>query len=57
MTYDTDLLALANTSEPAPGQDLDAELEAELAGFAALRNNHRADPAASPGSNDLEETS
>jgi putative transposase len=34
LAYDTDLLALASASEPAP----DLQLEAELAGFAALLN-------------------
>lgn len=41
LTYDTDLLALASTSEQAS----DPELEAELAGFAALLNEHPADAA------------
>ena len=53
LAYDTDLLALANTSEPAPGQDLEAKLEAELADFTALGNTQ---PAASVDSNDLEAT-
>jgi putative transposase len=46
LVYDTDLLALANATGPA----LDPTLEAELAGFAALLNQHRADPT------DLEES-
>jgi putative transposase len=47
MAYDTaDLLALAGGTDPAP----DPDLEAELAGFAALRTEHRADPT------DLEES-
>jgi len=38
LAYDTDLLALASGTEPNP------ELEAELAGFAALLKQRRADP-------------
>jgi putative transposase len=39
LAYDTDLLDLASATGPAP----DSDLEAELAGFAALLNEHRAD--------------
>ncbi len=60
LAYDTDLLALANTSEPTadtdPEADLEVELEAELADFAALLHEQRTDPSASPGSSDLEAT-
>jgi putative transposase len=49
LTYDTDLLAPASTSQPAS----DPELETELAGFAALHYQPRADAAHA---NDLEET-
>jgi putative transposase len=60
LTYDTDLLTLANTSEPAADTeqeaDLEVELETELAGFAALLNQQRTEAAASAGSSDLEAT-
>ena len=46
LVYDTDLLALAGATGPAP----DPQLEAELAGFAALDTEQRADRT------DLEET-
>ncbi len=39
LAYDTDLLALANATGHAP----DSELQAELAGFTALLNEHQAD--------------
>jgi putative transposase len=51
MAYDTDLLALAGATDPTPDSAPDPELEAELAGFAALLTEHRADRT------DLEETS
>ena len=62
LAYDTDLLALANTSEPAPDTEPEADLEveseaeAELADFAALLNEQRTGPSASTGSSDLEAT-
>ena len=60
LAYDTDLLALANTSEPAPDTepeaDLEVEAEADLADFAALLNEQRTGPSASTNSSDLEAT-
>ncbi|MFN2537446.1 MAG: DDE-type integrase/transposase/recombinase [Mycobacteriales bacterium] len=43
LTYDTDLLALASTSQPAPDAQPDPDLQPEPAGFAALLNEPRAD--------------
>jgi putative transposase len=51
LAYDTDLLALASTSQTVPSPAPDPDLEAELAGFADLLTEHRADPT------DLEESS
>jgi putative transposase len=59
LPYDTDLIALASstnptpdpTPDPTPAPTPDPQLEAELAGFAALLKQHRADPT------DLEESS
>jgi putative transposase len=45
--YDTDLLTLAHTSEPAPNPDPKAELEAELADFAAVLTKQPIQAAAS----------
>ena len=56
LAYDTDLLALASTSEPEPDQELEAQFGSELAGFAALLTERPADPSASAGPSDLEAT-
>ena len=52
----TTLISPLDTSEPAPGHDLEAQLEAELAGFTALLEQQRTDPSAPPAPNGLEAT-